>query len=164
MRKPTELRSPVGRFLGAFVGFLAIIGGGVVFLTYGDGDLEHLTGKTSPAETTSGTTQPDALFYKRLGTSPIVNNEIKTNGAKSKGPGDGYTIEIKVTETRQEAEQLIDSLREKGVDAYYTPIAVRGRVQYRVRYGIYSDSKSAQAASRKIDQGFSVKNKVIKLR
>lgn len=164
MRRPTELQSPAGRFLGAFIGFLAIIGAGVVFLTYGDGDLGSLAIKSSTSATNSVSTQPDALFYKRLGTTPVVNNEIRTDKSSAKGPGDGFTLEIKVTETREDAEQLIDSLRKKGVDAYYTPIAVRGRVQYRVRYGIYTDPKIADDASKKIDQAFNVKNKVIKLR
>ena len=80
------------------------------------------------------------------------------------GPGDGYTLEIKVTETRAEAEQLVDTLREKGVDAYYTPIAVKGRVQYRVRFGIFNDQDNAHAESQKIIQAHNVPNKVIKLR
>ncbi len=162
MRQPTELKSPVGRFLGAFVGFIAIIGLGVFYLTLDDESAP--TAKQSKASPNSDSKEkPDALFYKRLGTSPIVNNENSKKQSQS-GPGDGYTLEIKVTETRSEAEQLIDTLREKGVDAYYTPIAVKGRVQYRVRFGIYNNPDNALAESQKIIQAHNVPNKVIKLR
>jgi len=163
VRKPTELKSPLGRLLGAFVGFITIVGLGVFYLT-----LDEETAPTSKlsksAQSTSNQGHPETLFYKRLGTSPIINNN---NGNEKKsvqnGPGDGYTLEIKVLETRSEAEQLIDTLREKGVDAYYTPIAVKGRVQYRVRFGIYNNFENAQSQSRKIIQAHNVPNKVIKL-
>ena len=163
MAKPTELHSPIGRFVAAFVGFLTIIAAGVVFLTYEGNNHVAVNQKESSAASSTNTDKPGSLFYKRLGTSPIVNNEINVNKPNAKGPSDGFTLEIKVTETREEAEQLIDSLREKGMDAYYTPIAIRGRVQYRVRYGIYNDPKKAAADSKKITQAYDVKNKVIKL-
>jgi hypothetical protein len=162
MRKPTELKSPVGRFLGAFLGFITIIGFGVYYLTL-DNELAPTSKQSKTAQSQNSKEKPDTLFYKRLGTSPIVNSE-GTKKSTQTGPGDGYTLEIKVTETRSEAEQLIDTLREKGIDAYYTPIAVKGRVQYRVRFGIYNDAANAQAESKKIIQAHNVSNKVIKLR
>ena len=162
MRKPTELKSPVGRFLGAFIGFIAIIGLGVFYLTL-ENETTPTTKKSKTAQNSGSKDKPETLFYKRLGTSPIVNNESSKKQSQS-GPGDGYTLEIKVTETRAEAEQLIYTLREKGVDAYYTPIAVKGRVQYRVRFGIYNNPDNAQAESQKIIQAHNVPNKVIKLR
>lgn len=162
MRQPTELKSPVGRFLGAFVGFIAIIGFGVFYLTLDD-ESAPTAKQSKTSQNSNSKEKPDALFYKRLGTSPIVNNENSKKQTQS-GPGDGYTLEIKVTETRSEAEQLIDTLREKGVDAYYTPIAVKGRVQYRVRFGIYNNPDNALAESQKIIQAHNVPNKVIKLR
>ncbi len=162
MRQATELKSPVGRFLGAFLGFIAVIGLGIFYLTTED-DSAPPANQAKSAQNSDSKEKPDALFYKRLGTSPVVNNENSKKKTQN-GPGDGYTLEIKVTETRGEAEQLIDTLREKGVDAYYTPIAVKGRVQYRVRFGIYNNQENAQMESQKIIQAHNVPNKVIKLR
>lgn len=164
MSRPPELSSPTGRFLGAFVGFLALIGAGVAWLTYSESALTESKETDTKASTAiHSAEQPEPLFYKRLGTSPAsVQTSPPAKGQRT--TGDGFTLEIKITETRDEAEQLIDRLRQKGVDAYYTPIAIRGRVQYRVRYGMYTDMESAGAASRKISQAHDIKNKVIKLR
>jgi cell division septation protein DedD len=164
--KPAELRSPIGRFVGAFVGFLAIIGAGVVWLSMDESPTNGKSrdGNKAAVSQSAPTGQPEPLFYKRLGTSPVVSDEP----ARKSGPGansaNGYTLEIRITETREEAEKLIDNLRESGVDAYYTPIAVRGRVQYRVRYGMFTEQQAAESASKKIAQAHNVKNKVIKLR
>lgn len=164
MAKPAELRSPIGRFVGAFIGFLAIIGAGVVWLTLDESLVseKRTSGATSTDEVTSA--RPDTLFYKRLGTSPVVSDEPASRSQNGQASAGGFTLEIKITETRDDAEKLIDSLRDSGVDAYYTPIAVRGRVQYRVRYGIFSDQQAADSASKKIAQAHNIKNKVIKLR
>ncbi len=162
MRQPSELKSPVGRFLGAFVGFIAVIGLGIFYLTLDD-ESAPTTKQAKSIQNSDSKKKPDTLFYRRLGTSPIVNNESSRKHTQN-GPGDGYTLEIKVTETREAAEQLIDTLREKGVDAYYTPIAVKGRVQYRVRFGIYNNQENAHSESQKIIQAYNLPNKVIKLR
>ena len=74
-----------------------------------------------------------------------------------------YTLEIDLADQRQEAERLIDTLQERGVDAYYTPLARAGRIVYRVRHGVYPSREEAQAAQLALKNTRQVATKVVKL-
>ena len=52
-------------------------------------------------------------------------------------------------------------LEDKGITAYYTPINEGGSVVYRVRQGIYSNTKKAQSELTKITKLTKIEGKII---
>jgi len=55
-----------------------------------------------------------------------------------------YTIDLKKTTDRHEAEELVNKLQAKGIQAFYTPMLSNNFVIYRVRVGIYESKAIAQ--------------------
>lgn len=99
------------------------------------------------------------VFYHRLGAAPLGYAD---GGAKT-GTPQSYTLEIQLKNRSDEAEALIDELKSKGVDAYYTPLARGGQVVYRVRHGVYNDAELAKAAQAQLFQLNKVPSRVVKL-
>ena len=108
-------------------------------------------------------TAEQALFYKSIGQTEALERSSKdpasrpdtiSNNASGigpdNGPGEGFTVEIKIAESRQEAEQVIELLRERSVEAYYTPLNQSGRIVYRVRLGVFSKRLVAEQVAAKL--------------
>jgi hypothetical protein len=138
--------------------FVAVVAGGVLALG-------HLPGKLSKNSkvqgTEAGASSGPALFYSTIG-----QGGDEAGDARDGRPGLGrssYTLEIKVAKSREEAEELIDSLHIAGIDAYYTPLSRSGRVVYRVRRGIYTNPGEAAKAAGALAAGSKIKAKVVKL-
>ncbi|MEY4631417.1 MAG: hypothetical protein RIQ81_1537 [Pseudomonadota bacterium] len=92
---------------------------------------------------------PDPLFYTQIGDSPAT--PMADQGVPGSMTLDvKFTIEIAKFPIRDQAESLIRTLAQKGLDAYYTPLLKDGRVIYRVRYGIFDTEASAKAAAKSV--------------
>lgn len=148
------------RMIITFLGFVCVaslgVWGLVSFVTHG-------TGSDQQAENTEEkfpTTGEDAFFYKSLGKTP-EGFEEKAGGRRIARVN--YTLEIKVADSRKEAEKVIDMLSDLGVEAYYTPLSRKGRVVYRVRSGVFQSKKTAEKASLALRGQKQVANRVIKL-
>ena len=126
--------------LGAFVALLCVliyVGFEIKFQRF---DMKGLTGakQSLPA-------MPDPLFYKSIGS--ISSKDLNRISGRDAQMGQRYTLEIRMTKSRREAEAIVDQLAEQGVQAYYTPLQRNGRVVYRVRRGIYTSMKLAKRAA-----------------
>lgn len=135
--------------------FLMVIAGLGAFV------LRHPGAVTANAQGKSGKSadkSDDEFFYSAIGqsgnTAPTDQNEGKVaattlNAAKA-GKGDSdlasFTLEFDVFHDRDDAEKLIDELRLKGIEAYFTPLSRDGRVVYRVRRGVFPTRKEADHA------------------
>jgi hypothetical protein len=136
--------------------FVAVVAGGVLALG-------HLPGKLSRnSKIQDAASQPEggpAFFYQAIGQGA---GEASPDTAAPAGRS-RYTLELKVAKSREEAEELIDSLHNAGIDAYYTPLSRAGHIVYRVRRGIYSSPAEANKAAGLLAAGTKVKAKVVKL-
>lgn len=79
------------------------------------------------------------LFYDSIGSSD-------PEAAVTRGAGRviRYTVDVKTTSTREEAEQVLKELTSAGLLGYYTPVRQKDRVVYHVRLGVYQDEREAQ--------------------
>lgn len=74
-----------------------------------------------------------------------------------------FTLEIDFTNKREDAERLIANLRQRGIDAYYTPFSRSGKIIYRVRHGIYSSRAAAKTAQVAIQTEGKILSRIVKL-
>lgn len=84
-------------------------------------------------------TENSALKPGTPGSPPPSRDPL---AASAKTPS--YTIELKKTTDRHEAEELVSALQTKGIQAFYTPMLSENYVIYRVRVGIYTSKAVAQ--------------------
>ncbi len=106
-----------------------------------------------------------SVFYSEVGNAlpvasqePIVKNQnaIKRNRSQ-------YTLEVKVFKTRGEANAFIEQLSKQRVDTYFTPFQMQdGRVQYRVRAGLFPSLASAERVSHEL-KNKRIDNQIVKL-
>lgn len=79
------------------------------------------------------------LFYDSIGSS-----DPEAAVTRSAGRVIRYTVDVKTTSTREEAEQVLKDLTNAGLLGYYTPVRQKDRVVYHVRLGVYQDEREAQ--------------------
>lgn len=151
----------MARLLLALAVFLAGISGGAYWLLVKrSGSISNKANKSEVSTKPEGT---DAFFYGSIGSSD-GDTEVDAPAPAKNSPGkSSFTLELKVTNNRAEAESLIDSLSSKGVDAYYTPLSRAGRVVYRVRRGMFTNKKDADKAAAQFKVATALDAKVIKL-
>ncbi len=119
--------------------------------------------KTSAAATEDA--DDGSFFYQSIGhagtptddtqSAPTTTAEIKEKTL--------FTLEFKVSERREDAESMVATLHDQGIDAYYTPLSNGGRVVYRVRQGMFHDSNAAKSAAIALRQQRNVTATVVKL-
>ena len=74
-----------------------------------------------------------------------------------------YTLEVKTFKTRIDANAFIEQLSKQRIDSYFTPVQVPdGRVQYRVRSGLFPSLASAERISHVL-KSKNIDNQVVKL-
>lgn len=101
------------------------------------------------------------LFYKSIGkTTANVNARNLTKRSKISNK---YTLEFKVFNQSRAAEEFVDSLNHRGIEAYYTPFQRNGKVIFRVRRGVFSSKQTAEKAAIALRQKSKVNSRVIKL-
>ena len=102
-------------------------------------------------------TKPSPLPYKQIGTSPIAPAQQQRNVTQKL-----YSIELASTKNKTAAENLVQELKKKGVDAFYSPFHKEGRVRFRIRTGLYRSSKVAKRQQNKIEK-LNIKSKIVRL-
>lgn len=148
--------SPTTRLVVACAAFLGAVVGGIAWLANRGGPpVQQAVGRTAPPASEGDTVAP--VFYESIGHAPAGFGQIESGGKLS------FTLEVDLTDKREEAERLIDTLKERGVDAYYTPLSRAGKVVYRVRHGIYPSREEAQTAQLTLKDQHKVATKVVKL-
>ena len=105
----------------------------------------------------------DAFFYQSLG-----NGTEKSGSGPEAAPAPlvqpaGFTVELGAFLHQAEAEKLLDRLKAKGIDTYYTPLSDGGRIVYRVRKGLFPDAASAEADAGNIAKALGKHPEVVKL-
>ena len=87
------------------------------------------------------------FFYEHVGHAPSWDDgreDEHEDGAPATPATTGvYTLEFKVCTSRTDAERVIEDLRHRGVEAYYTPLSRGGQVLFRVRRGFYATDRDA---------------------
>lgn len=124
-----------------------------------------------PLKRKEASTSAPQLFYRSVGTTPAspqhphANQSQSANGDQSNAAMalESYTLEIKLTHSRGEAEREVASLNARGIDAYYTPLQRGPQVVYRVRRGIFPDESLAARASAILQTEKGLKTKVVRL-
>jgi hypothetical protein len=109
-------------------------------------------------------TEPESLFYKTIGDSPaLADQDSAGNGNQDGLPENKFTIEIAKMTSREQAESMIKSLAQRGLDAYYTPLLKDGRVIYRVRYGMFDTESNAKSAMKSLQTKLGLKTTVSRM-
>jgi hypothetical protein len=102
--------------------------------------------------------KPTPLFYATIGDSrPVERDGVVVDDTQSHLSEAKFTIEIAKLSSRDQAEVLIKSLAQKGLDAYYTPLLKDGRIIYRVRYGVFDTEVLARSMMKSIQAKHSLK-------
>lgn len=141
------------RMIVTFSVFIAAITLGITILI--------LSGETTVDELKNTVTnQPATVFYKTIGQAPDLSTLSQGTKAVLQNT---YTLEIKVANSRGEAEKIIDQLQRQGIKAYFTPLNRGGQIVYRVRYGIYKTQSAADKASIGLRASKQISNRVSKL-
>jgi hypothetical protein len=156
----------LARLLLALFVFLAGVSGGAYWLLVKRGKSAH-HGAVNQGEALnkSEASGSDQFFYGAIGGGD-EGELVAAPAAAEAGKPEGrvsYTLELLVTTDRAEAEALIDQLKAKGVEAYYTPLSRAGRVVYRVRRGMFTNRKDADRAAGQLKLAAAHDAKVIKL-
>ncbi len=108
--------------------------------------------------------EPEPLFYSTIGDSPTAGSANATGDSNQDAlPENKFTIEIAKMGSREQAETMIKSLAQKGLDAYYTPLLKDGRVIYRVRYGMFDSEASAKSAMKSLQTKHGLKTTVSRM-
>jgi septal ring-binding cell division protein DamX len=175
--EPIYVGSPMLRLLVALAIFAAVVFGGAwlamswpLSLPWTAGPTEDEVAGDAPVKkpAPSSDAAGDAtFFYGAIGAAP--DSEDADEDKDGDGVNDesastaSYTLELKMTQDRAEAEGLIATLAAKGVEAYYTPVMRGGHVYYRVRRGIFTSAKAADHAAVALKKDYGVKPQVVRL-
>ncbi len=170
METPQYVGSSAARMIAALMVFLGLSVIAVLMLTDASGVIKQKISKSKSlnnnAITASSTAKAteEAFFYDVVGQAPAdFAGDGETDVPTGPHPKVSYTLEIKVATSKEEAEQLIDLLKEQGVDAYYTPLTRSGKVVYRVRRGMYTKAKDATRAMVALKSEHNLATRVVKL-
>ena len=146
----------------ALVFFMGLTTVGLTFLTPHKGARRAnrpsgINPKSGPGSDQGG------FFYKSLGQTPVNTGGSDDTNVVKVANASGYTVEFSAYTRQREAEQLVDSLKTKGITAYYTPLSDSGRIVYRVRKGLYSQEAQATVEARSLAKVLGKEPKVVRL-
>jgi cell division septation protein DedD len=103
--------------------------------------------------------EPDRVISKPIKpveTKPLVNDKKEVVARKvdsTPKPASGhYTVQVASISELGAAEKTVKQLKEKGFDAYYSAISVKGKTYYRIRCGKFSDRAEALKCSTKLEK------------
>ena len=130
--------------------------------------LPQYNGKKTLNKTSAAATEDpyeESFFYQSIGhAGPAFDDTQPTAPATAQTKEKTlYTLEFKVSDRREDAESLVATLHEQGIDAYYTPLSQTGRVVYRVRQGMFHNSDSAKSAALALRQQRNLSATIVKL-
>lgn len=152
--QPKQNRSAIFRIILALGGFFLILAAGIAVLPKISerGPFKNLFSE-SAYEAAESDLEP--LFYKELG-------QYQPKQA-SRSASVVYTVTIKVSKNRAEAEAIVNDLATKGIEAYFTPMQHKGRVTYHVRSGVFPDEATAKQLAIQLNQSTYTQAKTEKL-
>jgi hypothetical protein len=146
----------------ALVFFMGLTTVGLTFLTPSKG--ARRANRHSGIDPSSGAgSDHGGFFYKSLGQTPVNNQESDDSNVVKVASASGYTVEFSAHPRQREAEQIVDSLRTKGITAYYTPLSDSGRIVYRVRKGLYTEEAQATVEAKSLAKVLGKEPKVVRL-
>ena len=112
----------------------------------------------------SSSRDPGGFFYKSLGRASTDPVDKDGSDAVRIATVSGFTVEFSAPTTDQrDAEKLVDSLKTKGITAYYTPLSDEGRIIYRVRKGIFPTEAQAAIEAKTLAKVLGREPQVVKL-
>jgi hypothetical protein len=142
--------------------FVGLTTGGLALLTPRKGIRRTNRQLITDSSSEKGAAQ-GGFFYKSLGQTPVNASESDDSSVIKVATASGYTVEISAPTLQRDAEQLVDSLKTKGITAYYTPLSDKGRIIYRVRKGLYPDEAQATLEARSLAKVLGKEPKVVRL-
>lgn len=167
MQTPEYVGSSAARMIVALTAFFGLVAAGVWWLALAP---EPEAASTAAAESPDSDKKTKDLRPSQAADGPFFYTAIGTTQtteavpvAPRPNPKLTYTLEIKVTKSKAEAEKLIDDLSAHGIEAYYTPLSRQGQVVYRVRRGVFPSQKAASRASLALKEQHQIATRVVKL-
>ena len=136
----------------------------LVFFTF-----HRLTNISLPLESEKSFSEESPLFlnqqffYKTIGNIPD-EYEIRTKKKDLKKKQNFYTLEIRKFHKQNAAEAHLDGLKEKGIEAYYSPLRMGSQVLFRVRKGYFSSKKLASLQQKSLKKKYNIDAKIILLK
>ncbi|MEI8026997.1 MAG: SPOR domain-containing protein [Pseudomonadota bacterium] len=82
-----------------------------------------------------------------------IGNASKSIGSaeETPSPSDKFTVDLGATKSRENAEKILESLAQKGIQGFYTPVQrENGSLAFRVRVGLYRTEEEAAQNVKKI--------------
>jgi cell division septation protein DedD len=123
--------------------------------------ISHKLNEKIKERRTADKNPPEKLFfYNSIGATPALENSKEIKFDKSKK----FTIEVGYTKTRRGAAKVVDRLNLNGFPVFMTPVQLKnGRVIYKVRMGLFADSRKAKLASSVLRKRTKYKGKLVSL-
>jgi len=85
-------------------------------------------------------------------------------GMDASPPKDKYTVDLGGTESRENAERILESLAQKGIQGFYTPFQKQnGSLAFRVRVGLFPSEEEAAQKAKTISSTTEFTGKIIKI-
>lgn len=151
------------RIAFAMVSFVGLTSVGLTLLTSRK-SLKRPSRVLDRDETPPVSRDTGGFFYKSLGQALTDPEDQTGSDAIRVATASGYTVEFAAPTTLQsDAENLVDSLKTKGITAYYTPLSDEGRVIYRVRKGIFPTEAQAMIEAKTLAKVLGREPQVVKL-
>lgn len=170
MATPPYVGSSAARMIVALMVFLGLAVIAVLMLTGSSHVIKQKINKSKilssvgEADSKASEATKAAFFYDVVGRAPADFGGTEDADVPQRSRSKvSYTLEVKVATSKEEAEQLIDLLKNQGVEAYYTPLTRSGKVVYRVRRGIYTRAKDANRAMMALKDQHQLTTRVVKL-
>jgi hypothetical protein len=160
---PKRIALALVLFLALLSSFLWIAIYRIPFFTSYRERKEHLSHDISP-----DLDHNDTFFYQSVGAAPffdapaeyhsrsledelnllstsssLSHRETESHDAESARLPEAYTIEVAALTDKEATEKLVESLKLKGIQAFYTPLLSQNFVIYRVRIGVFQSHDSA---------------------
>lgn len=90
---------------------------------------------------------PDPLFYRSIGAFSETSSASEKNTIPQQQV---FTLQIAVLPTKNDAEKIMQKLRHKQIETYYSAYRREGKVEYRVRRGVFTTKKNAHLAAQEL--------------
>ena len=150
------------RIAFALVFFVGITTVGLAFLTARK-DLRRPSRPATEDASSASDAADGGFFYKTIGQKPADAESADDNHHVKVASVSGYTVEFSAPTQQRDAEKLVDSLKTKGITAYYTPLSDGGRIIYRVRKGLYPNEAQAAVEAKTLAKVLGQEPRVVKL-
>ena len=106
-------------------------------------------------------------FLKDFSYSSIGDIPLSASKQSSQPSGNKlektFTLEFRVARKKADAKALVEALKSKGIDAFFTPIQKGPEVVFRIRRGIFAAKDLALKASKDLARAQGVKTRVVSL-